>query len=403
MKPKTDFNHGQSTIPLSIPTYDWEESYEAIESIMTTWVTMGGKVQNFENDFAKYVKTSYATMVDNGSNANLLVNSILTNPLMENRIKPGDEIITPAVTFATAVYPILNVGAVPVLVDVDLTSLNISLKEIEKAITSKTRAIMPVHLLGNPCEIKGVMELAKKHNLYVIEDACDASGAEVDGQKVGSFGDFGTFSFFFTHIMSTIEGGMVVTNNEEYAQMAKSMRSFGWVRELKEKDKIAANYPEIDPRFLFINPGYNFKVTDIQGAFGIHQLKRVEKNWKRREQLWHHYNDMLTSLPIILPVPPENDTRHAYHLYTILIDEKNTGLSRDNVVTKMHQEGVGTGIHYLSIPEHPYYQRTFGWKPDDFPNAMAIGRQTMSLPLSPSLSDVNVDRVIGAAQKALSC
>ena len=147
-KSKTKFVHGQSTIPLSIPTYDWEESYEAIESIMTTWVTMGGKVQKFENEFAKYVKTSYATMVDNGSNANLLVNSILTNPLLENSIKPGDEIITPAVTFATAVYPILNVGAVPVLVDVDLTSLNISLKEIEKAITSKTRAIMPVHLYG---------------------------------------------------------------------------------------------------------------------------------------------------------------------------------------------------------------------------------------------------------------
>ena len=149
--------------------------------------------------------------------------------------------------------------------------------------------------------------------------------------------------------------------------------------------------------------GFKYNMMDLQAALGIHQLKRVEKNWKRREQLWHHYNDMLASLPIILPVPPENDTRHAYHLYTILIDEKNTGLSRDNVVTKMHQEGVGTGVHYLSIPEHPYYQRTFGWKPDDFPNAMSIGRQTMSLPLSPSLSDVDVDWVIDAAQKALSC
>ena len=376
-KSKTKFVHGQSTIPLSIPTYDWEESYEAIESIMTTWVTMGGKVQKFENEFAKYVKTSYATMVDNGSNANLLVNSILTNPLLENSIKPGDEIITPAVTFATAVYPILNVGAVPVLVDVDLTSLNISLKEIEKAINSKTRAIMPVHLLGNPCEIKGVMELAKKYNLYVIEDACDASGAEVDGQKVGSFGDFGTFSFFFTHIMSTIEGGMVVTNNEEYGQMAKSMRSFGWVRELKEKDKIAANYPEIDPRFLFINPGYNFKVTDIQGAFGIHQLKKLDTFVSiRREAAGYWAENMKQYSDYFWIIEEKPMTKSAWYGYPIIV-KPDAPFTKNELKEFLENKGVQTRpILSGNFDEQPVMKLFKYKKVGDLPNSRIIQRHS---------------------------
>ena len=165
------FVPGKTTIPLAVCSYDWEEAYEAIESILTTWVTMGRKVKTFEELTASYMGASHATLVNSGSSANLLALSALTNPLAPNRIMPGDEIITPAVTFATSVYPIIQVGAVPVLVDVDVETFHISVREIEKAITGKTKAIMPVHLVGNPCDMKGIMEIARRHNLTVIEDA----------------------------------------------------------------------------------------------------------------------------------------------------------------------------------------------------------------------------------------
>jgi len=250
-KAKESFIPGKSKIPLNVPSYGWEEACEAIESILTTWVTMGKKVKQFEDMYAQYVGVPYAVMVNSGSSANLLAMSILTNPTLKNRIEPGDEVITPAVTWVTTVYPIINVGAVPVLVDVDLETFNISPEEIEKAITSRTKAIMPVHLVGNPCDIKRVMEIAKRHNLFVIEDACEATGAEIDGQKVGSFGDLATFSFFFSHHITTIEGGMVMTSNEELAELAKALRVFGWVRDLRDRDKIAARYKDIDPTVSF--------------------------------------------------------------------------------------------------------------------------------------------------------
>ena len=170
----------------------------------------------------------------------------------------------------------MDINAVPVLVDIDLKTLNIDENLIEKAITKKTKAIMPVHLLGNPCKIDKIKKIARKHNLYLIEDTADSSGAEYKGKKLGSWGDFSTFSFF-THIMSTIEGGMISTNNPILAELAKSKRSFGWIRDLKNKKKYEIKYKNIDPRFLFISRGFNFKPTEIQGAFGIHQIKKLDK------------------------------------------------------------------------------------------------------------------------------
>ena len=234
------FISGKTAIPLMVPSYGWEEVCEALDSLLDTQVTMGEKVKRFEAMFAEYIGVRFAIMVNSGSSANLLALSILTNPVLKNRIRPGDEIITPAVTWATTIYPIINCGAIPVLVDVDLETFNINVEEIKKAITDKTRAIMPVHLLGNPCDMDKIMEIAREHDLYVIEDACEAHGAEFKGQQVGSFGDMATFSFFFSHHISTIEGGMVLTNNEELAELAKALRVFGCVRDIKNKDEIAS-------------------------------------------------------------------------------------------------------------------------------------------------------------------
>ncbi|GAI56483.1 unnamed protein product, partial [marine sediment metagenome] len=204
--------------------------------------------------------------------------------------------------------------------DVGLDSFNIDVDEIEKAITDKTRAIMLVHLLGNPCSMDKIMAIARKYNLYVIEDACEAHGAEFKGQRVGSFGNLATFSFYFSHHISTIEGGMVLTNNEEFAELCKSLRVFGWIRELSAKDKIAKEYRHIGPMFLFINTGYCFRPTEIQGAFGIHQLQKLDKFIEIRRENARFWFDNLKQYENQLLLHSESEgTKHVWFGYPITV------------------------------------------------------------------------------------
>ena len=371
------FRPGSTKIPLIVPSYDWEEVVEAIDSMLTTQVTMGGKVKQFESMFAHYIGVIHAIMVHSGSSANLLALSVLTNPALKNRIKPGDEIITPAVTWATTVWPIINCGAVPVLVDVDLETFNINVEEIKKAITDKTRAIMPVHLLGNPCNMDKIMEIAREHYLYVIEDACEAHGAEFEGQKVGSFGDLATFSFFFSHHITTIEGGMVLTNNEELAELAKALRVFGWIRDLKDKDKIAKEYEGIDPRYLFLTIGYNFRPTEIQGAFGIHQLKKLDKFIEIRRQSAKFWLDNLREYENYLLLHNEREgTKHVWFGYPVTVNP-DAPFTRQDLVSFLEGKGVETRtIMAGNIDEQPA-MRLFPYKKvGELPNSRLIMRNS---------------------------
>lgn len=371
------FIPGKSKIPLNIPSYGWEESYEAIESILTTWVTMGKKVNEFESMFAQYIGVPHSVMVNSGSSANLLALSILTNPLARNRINPGDEIITPAVTWATTVFPIINVSAIPVLVDVDLRSHNISVNEIEKAITDRTKAIMPVHLLGNPCDMKRITEIARKHNLFVIEDACEAHGAEIDGKKVGSYGDLASFSFFFTHHISTIEGGMVLASNEEFAEMAKALRVFGWIRDLRDRDEIAGSYGDIDPRFLFINIGYNFRPTEIQGAFGIHQIKKLDNFIEIRRDNAKFWTENFKQYSNFLWLPEERPgTKHVWFGYPITV-RPDAPFTRKELVDFLEGKGLETRpIMAGNIDEQPAMRYFDYRKVGDLSNSRIIHRQS---------------------------
>lgn len=270
--------------PLSVPLYGAEEISGALNCLLTQNVTMGARVQEFERAFAEYVGSKHAVMVNSGSSANLLALSVLSQQVLDGHLKAGDEVIVPAVTWSTTVAPILQLGCVPVFVDIDEDTLNMRPESIDQALSDRTRAVFPVHLLGNPVAMEPVMERAREHQLWVIEDTCESLGSQIHDRFVGSFGDFGTFSFYFSHHITTIEGGMVVTDSDELGDLARSLRAHGWSRDMSTRGQLEADNPAIDPRFLFVNVGYNLRPMEIQAAFGLVQLGRLaEFNEQRRK------------------------------------------------------------------------------------------------------------------------
>lgn len=388
-------------VSLSAPSYSWEEVNEALDSMLTTQLTMGAKVRQFETMFAEYIGVKYAVMVNSGSSANLLALSILTNPLID-RIKAGDEVITPAVTWATTVFPIINCGAIPVLVDVDLNTFNINADEMEKAITDKTKAIMLVHLLGNPCNMEKIMGIAGKYNLYVIEDACEAHGAEFNGQRVGSFGDLATFSFYFSHHISTIEGGMVLTNNEQFAELSKCLRSFGWIRELRAKDRIAQEYRHIDPIFLFTNTGYCFRPTEIQGAFGIHQLQKLDKFIEiRRENARFWFEHLKQYEDYLLLHSEHQGNKHVWFGYPITV-RPGAPFTRKEMVDFLEQKGVKTRpIMSGNFAEQPAMKLFPYRKVGNLPNSRLIMRNSFFFGNHQGIGDREREAVIDYIEEFL--
>ena len=329
-------------IPLASPTIGSEEVNEAIDSLLQMNLTMGRKVLAFESVFKEYQNTRYATMVNSGSSANLVALSILTNPAFRNRMMAGSEVITPATTWATTVFPIAYANCTPVLTDVNLDTFNINPDSIEKAITSKTRAIMPVHLMGNPCDIKEIMEIAEKHNLFVIEDTCEALGAKVDNQRAGNFGDLATFSFFFSHHISTIEGGIVATNEDEFDELSKALRVFGWARDMKKYENYAEEHKDIDKRFLFVNTGFNLRPTEIQGAIGIHQMKKLDNLIEVRRKNAYYLNKQLEPYSDFIMTQKERaNTRHTWFGFPITI-RKDAPFTRDEMTAFLESKSIET-------------------------------------------------------------
>ena len=351
---REEFIPGKTKISIASPTYGFAEVNEALDSLLSTWVTMGKKVKKFENSFARYIDSKYSVMVNSGSSANLLALSILTNPKFSKRIEAGSEVLTPAVTWATTLFPIVNVNLVPSIIDVGLEDFNLDVDKLRKSITKKTKAIMPVHLLGNPANMKEIIDIAKEYDLFVIEDSCEAHGAEFNNKKIGSFGDISTFSFFLSHHISTIEGGMLLTKNEEIFELAKSMRIFGSIRDQKNKKQIAKNNPELDPRFLFDSLGYNIRPTEIQGAFGIHQIKKLEKFIKIRTSNANFWNKKLAKFSNYLLLHSQRpNTRHAWFGYPITV-RSPAPFSRDQLVNFLEKKNIETRpIMAGDITKHP--------------------------------------------------
>lgn len=279
------FNPQQPSIKLHEPTFGAEEIFAAVETLLSTQVTMGKKVAAFEKEYSEHFQYGHSVMNNSGSSANLLAIAALTNPVTEGRLMPGDEVIVPALSWSTTVWPLIQCQLVPVFVDCELATLNMDIQQIEAAITPKTRAIMPVHVYGNPCDMDGIMSLAKKYDLLVVEDCCESMGAYYDGKAVGSFGAVGTFSYYFSHHITTLEGGMCVTGDPKLAELMRILRAHGWSREVESHDTIAKAHPHIDPRFIFVNVGYNLRVTELQGAFGLCQLPKLDGILAQRKKV----------------------------------------------------------------------------------------------------------------------
>lgn len=263
--------------PLVDSSYDNQEILRCMETLLSGQLTMGQRVRDFEQRFAKQVGAPYAVMVNSGSSANLLAVSAIINPLRSQRLAIGDYVAIPAVCWSTSLWPLTQLGLKPVLVDVDTETLNLSIDSLRKAIESfPIKALMMVHVLGNSTDMQALLSLLEAHRILLIEDTCESLGSTYAGRSLGTLGEFGTYSFYFSHHMTTIEGGMVVAKTAEDNDLLRCLRAHGWSREQSNKNQLEIENPKIDPRFLFVNSGYNLRPMEIQAAFGLEQLNRLD-------------------------------------------------------------------------------------------------------------------------------
>jgi dTDP-4-amino-4,6-dideoxygalactose transaminase len=371
------------------PAIEDPEIDEIVSTMKSGWLGTGPKVAQFERDIAAYKQSPHAVAVNSCTAA-------LHLGILAADIGPGDEVITTPMTFCASVNAIIHAGATPVIADVDPATMNIDPEQVRARITPRTRAILPVHFAGRSCDMDALGEIVQRHDLVMIEDCAHAIETEYKGRKAGTFGDFGCLSFYVTKNVITGEGGMVLAADDAHAARIKILALHGM-----SKDAWKRFGDEGYKHYQVVEAGFKYNMMDLQAAIGIHQLARVEHYWQRREQVWNRYNEAFRELPLGLPAPPEAETRHSYHLYTVMVDEARTGISRDAFLDGMTRNGIGVGVHYLSIPEHPYYRERFGWRPEEYPHATRIGRQTVSLPISAKLTDEDVEDVIAAVRKVL--
>ena len=380
-----------SFITFGAPLFGDAEVQEVVQSIRSGWVGTGPKVHKFEEIFRAYKNVSSSAAV-NSCTAGLHLS------LKALDLKPGDEVITTPMTFCATINAIIHSGATPILADIDPFSMNIDPAEVEKKITKKTKCILPVHFAGRACDMDSLTEISKIHNLSMIEDCAHAIETTYKGKPAGTFGDFGCFSFYATKNIATGEGGMVISNDEEKIGRIKMLALHGMSKDAWKR------FSDSGYQHYYVEEaGFKYNMMDIQAALGIHQMAKISQFRSYREKIWKRYNEAFSDLPITLPTEIEDHSEHAYHLYTILIDEKKVGLTRDQMLNQLNSFGVGCGVHYLSIPDHPFYQKTYMWKPTDYPNAKKIGEQTLSIPLSPRLSHQQVDYIISSVRNIVKC
>jgi perosamine synthetase len=347
-------------IPISVPLLEKQERQAVLEVLDSGQLAQGARVKAFEEAFAAFCGVKHAIATSSGTTA-------LQTAVLAHGIGPGDEVITTPFTFIASANAIVFAGAKPVFVDIDECTYNIDSSSIETAMTPRTKAILPVHIFGNPCDMEAIMEIAAKHRLVVIEDACQAHGAMVKGRKVGSFGT-GCFSFYPTKNITTAEGGIITTDDDELADRARLIRSHGQ-RE----------------RYYHEMIGYNFRMTEIQAAIGLVQLGKLERFNAMRRSNADHLTQRLKGVITPIEVP---GSRHVYHQYTIRVPD-----GRDQLANHLREWGIGTGVYYpLPVHKQVAYQR-LGYR-DCLPVVEKVCREVLSLPVHPALTQEDLTRIV---------
>src|SRR5215831_16870072 len=374
-------------IPFHVPAIDEDEIRSVVETLESGWLTTGRKVKSFEDDFARHVGSKHAVAVNSGTAAlHLALDAV--------RVREDDEVIIPTMTFAATAEVVLYFKAKPVLVDCERDTFNLDAGKIEAAITSKTKAMIPVHFGGQPCEMDQILDIARKNNLRVIEDAAHALPASERSRMIGTIGDITCFSFYATKTITTGEGGMATTDNPEWAERMRLMSLHGishdaWKRYTKE----GSWYYEI------LYPGFKYNLTDIAAAIGIEQLKKCDEFWEARQRIAINYAKAFADLREIQVPSCRNNVQHAWHLFVIQLILERLKINRNEFIEKLREKEIGTSVHFIPLHLHPYYRDDFGYKPEDFPNASAVFNRIISLPIYPKMTEANVRDVIVAVRK----
>jgi dTDP-4-amino-4,6-dideoxygalactose transaminase len=372
-------------IPLSDIDFDEAESLAVQSVLKSRWLTMGKVTQEFEATFAAHVQAKHAIAVTNATAA-------LHLACLALGLGPGDEVIVPSLTFVATANAVRYVGATPIFADViSSDDLNISPKAIESLVNARTRAIIVVHYAGYPCDMKAILSIAKQHNLFVIEDAAHAVGSELDGRPLGTWGDVGCFSFFSNKNMTTGEGGMMTTNNDDLTQKLNRLRSHGMTSLTWDRHKgHAYSYDVIDL-------GYNYRIDEIRAAIGLVQLSKVERNNERRRSLTQVYRDALQELTPQVAVPFQSHMgKTSAHIMPILLPQET---KRKEFIDSMKENGIQTSIHYPPIHTFTAYKDTMSW---DLPVTEDAAKREITLPLYPAMSNDDVVVVVSAIQASLN-
>jgi dTDP-4-amino-4,6-dideoxygalactose transaminase len=362
---------------------------EVIATLESGWLTTGPRVAAFERAFAEYTDARYAIALNSCTAA-------LHLSLLASGVRAGDEVVTTPLTFCATANTIVHCGARPVFVDVDPATFNIDPTATAAAITPRTRALLPVHFAGRPVDVRAFQTLARRNGLRLIEDAAHCVEGVADGRKIGATADFTCFSFYATKNLTTGEGGMVTTSDEQAAMFIRTASLHGMSR-----DAWMRYAPGARSGYDVVMPGFKYNMMDIQAAIGLHQLAALEERLAHREAIWAAYDAAFAGLPLRLPAPTRDGDRHAHHLYTVLVDERVAGVSRDELQLRLGARSISTSVHFRALHLHPYYQERFGYTRGMFPVAEAISDTTLSLPLSPAMSPDTVARIIEAVHDSL--
>ncbi len=381
-------NVSDNFLPFALPSIGEEEINEVVDTLRSGWLTTGPKTKRFEENFAQFVGMPYALAVNSGTaGLHLALEAI--------GIQPGDKVITTPYTFTASAEVIRYLGADPVFVDIDPNTFNIDVHKLATTLDTVdgVKAILPVHFAGQACEMEAILTLVDTGSV----DAAHALPTYYKGHLIGNFGDLTVYSFYVTKTVATGEGGMVVTRNPDYADRIRTMRLHGINRDIFDRA-----YSKKLHRWFYevVAPGFKYNLTDIAAALGIHQLQKAEKHQKRRAEIAAQYTQSLANLPLRTPYL-HPDSSHAWHLYVLQLQLEELSIDRNSFIERMNAAGIGTSVHFIPLHIQRYWRERYDFKPEDFPIALDVYQQAVSLPIYPNMNDADVERVITEIKKIL--